>query len=192
MHRSMHGRLVTRPTGTGVGRLSHPLHEHSHVFRFRCFVASSLRRFVASLLLAAIPQPRRREGGDPRQQLPHQVQGVHGPPVHPPRQVSRSTSRLERLPATPLRPERVPNAPPLFDYFLFSRANADRSIDLSGSCSSCSLVIFRWDGLGVTNELRSVLNAGVRSLFFNGQYDLICNHVSRRAHHPPLPPAVKR
>ncbi|CAM9829589.1 unnamed protein product, partial [Ectocarpus sp. 13 AM-2016] len=35
----------------------------------------------------------------------------------------------------------------------------------------------KWDGLGVTKELRSNLNAGVRSLFFNGQYDLICNHV---------------
>ena len=31
----------------------------------------------------------------------------------------------------------------------------------------------------MTKELRVVLNAGVRSLFFNGQYDLICNHVSR-------------
>ncbi|CAM9648366.1 unnamed protein product [Ascophyllum nodosum] len=35
----------------------------------------------------------------------------------------------------------------------------------------------KWDGLGVTSEIRSILNAGVRSLFFNGQYDLICNHV---------------
>lgn len=29
----------------------------------------------------------------------------------------------------------------------------------------------------MTEELRAVLNAGVRSLFFNGQFDLICNHV---------------
>lgn len=33
----------------------------------------------------------------------------------------------------------------------------------------------------MTNELRTILNAGVRSLFFNGQYDLICNHVSSNA-----------
>lgn len=40
------------------------------------------------------------------------------------------------------------------------------------------LIRRRWDGLGVTEEVRTVLNANVRSLFFNGQYDLICNHVS--------------
>lgn len=38
-------------------------------------------------------------------------------------------------------------------------------------------ILRRWDGLGVANEIRAVLNAGVRSLFFNGQFDLICNHV---------------
>lgn len=36
----------------------------------------------------------------------------------------------------------------------------------------------RWDGLGVTDDLRSLLNMGIRSLFYNGQFDLICNHVS--------------
>ncbi|CAN0446371.1 unnamed protein product, partial [Laminaria digitata] len=36
------------------------------------------------------------------------------------------------------------------------------------------------DGLGVTNEVRQVLNANIRSLFFNGQYDLICNHVGNQ------------
>lgn len=34
------------------------------------------------------------------------------------------------------------------------------------------------DGLGVTKELESLLNANLRILFYNGQYDLICNHVS--------------
>eukprot|EP00904_Undaria_pinnatifida_P011519 jgi/Undpi1/7498/HiC_scaffold_22.g09971.m1 len=38
----------------------------------------------------------------------------------------------------------------------------------------------KWDGLGVTNEVRTVLNANIRSLFFNGQYDLICNHVGNQ------------
>lgn len=33
------------------------------------------------------------------------------------------------------------------------------------------------DGLGVVNEVVSLLNDGVRLLFFNGMEDLICNHV---------------
>ena len=46
-------------------------------------------------------------------------------------------------------------------------------------CACVFLTVWsRWDGLGVTNEVRTVLNANIRSLFFNGQYDLICNHVS--------------
>ena len=33
------------------------------------------------------------------------------------------------------------------------------------------------DGLGVTEDVVDLLNAGVRLLFFNGIHDLICNHV---------------
>lgn len=33
------------------------------------------------------------------------------------------------------------------------------------------------DGLGVTKELAAVLDHGVRALFYNGKYDMICNHV---------------
>ncbi|CAM9569654.1 unnamed protein product [Discosporangium mesarthrocarpum] len=36
----------------------------------------------------------------------------------------------------------------------------------------------KWDGLGVVDELRMVLTEGVRTLFYNGQFDLVCNHVS--------------
>jgi hypothetical protein len=39
------------------------------------------------------------------------------------------------------------------------------------------LHLSKWDGLGVTSELALALDADVRFLFFNGQYDLICNHV---------------
>lgn len=35
----------------------------------------------------------------------------------------------------------------------------------------------QWDGVGVTKEVASVLEGGLQLLFFNGQYDLICNHV---------------
>lgn len=36
---------------------------------------------------AGVPEPRRRAGSDPRQQLPGAVQGVHGPALLPPGQV---------------------------------------------------------------------------------------------------------
>jgi carboxypeptidase C (cathepsin A) len=32
----------------------------------------------------------------------------------------------------------------------------------------------------VTSEVASVLEAGVPLLFFNGQYDLICNHIGNQ------------
>ncbi|KAG5176491.1 Alpha/Beta hydrolase protein [Tribonema minus] len=35
----------------------------------------------------------------------------------------------------------------------------------------------QWDGLGVMPQVASILEAGQRLLFFNGQHDLICNHV---------------
>mmetsp|Transcript_17010 Transcript_17010/g.64855 ORF Transcript_17010/g.64855 Transcript_17010/m.64855 type:complete len:916 (-) Transcript_17010:1037-3784(-) len=34
------------------------------------------------------------------------------------------------------------------------------------------------DGLGVTAEIRAVLESGVRSVFFNGEFDLICNFLN--------------
>mmetsp|Transcript_4542 Transcript_4542/g.5811 ORF Transcript_4542/g.5811 Transcript_4542/m.5811 type:complete len:709 (-) Transcript_4542:153-2279(-) len=33
------------------------------------------------------------------------------------------------------------------------------------------------DGLGVTKDITYLLDKGVRTLFFNGQYDMICNHI---------------
>jgi carboxypeptidase C (cathepsin A) len=38
----------------------------------------------------------------------------------------------------------------------------------------------QWDGQGVTSEVTSVLEAGIPLLFFNGQYDLICNHIGNQ------------
>ncbi|CAM9875356.1 unnamed protein product [Chrysoparadoxa australica] len=35
----------------------------------------------------------------------------------------------------------------------------------------------KWDGLGVMDELAHILESGVKVLFFNGQFDLICNHI---------------
>ena len=40
------------------------------------------------------------------------------------------------------------------------------------------LALSHQDGMGVTNELISVLNSGLRVLLYSGQYDIICNHVS--------------
>ena len=37
------------------------------------------------------------------------------------------------------------------------------------------------DGLGVTNEVTRILEGGVRALFFNGAFDIICNHVGNEA-----------
>jgi len=35
----------------------------------------------------------------------------------------------------------------------------------------------QWDGKGVTSELESVLNQNMNTMFFNGQYDIVCNHI---------------
>jgi len=37
------------------------------------------------------------------------------------------------------------------------------------------------DGLGVTSEVARILEGGVRALFFNGAFDIICNHVGNEA-----------
>jgi carboxypeptidase D len=38
------------------------------------------------------------------------------------------------------------------------------------------------DGVGVTAELANVLNSGVRALFFNGQYDMVCHHLGTESY----------
>ena len=44
-----------------------------------------------------------------------------------------------------------------------------------------SNVSYFQDGLGVTEQIGRVLDSGVRGLFFNGVFDVICNHVGNEA-----------